>query len=389
MNPRILLLGGGIEFQRSECKFSSLETLIEQEEKYIEILVEKISSLKPDVLIVGKSISGKAQELLFNQNMVALQNVKARQLERISRMLDATILPTTDHIFQQKSDECIGSCQKFSIKSIQNDPERIKRSENYAGILGDRAYKGSSYIFLGGCPPILGCSVILRGECRAILSQIKRILKFCVIVAYHLKLEVAYYNDRYAIIPGDLYGEKDNCDTVEWSDTDFFHERTREFMLRSRKSIEERCLLSTSLDVDICLPYINPIHGIRLADTRECPKQSSLATEYQRISCTAIIMGDRTQKSKAELISMNFYGEADTALGRFLVDRCFRLKYKERVNLVGNTLAFVHRAGRIDFEISLKEGEHSNEVLSEGERSIVDPIKLPIYTSSYCSMCDN
>jgi ABC-type Fe3+-hydroxamate transport system substrate-binding protein len=30
-----------------------MDTLIEQEDKYIEILVEKIMSLKPDIILVG------------------------------------------------------------------------------------------------------------------------------------------------------------------------------------------------------------------------------------------------------------------------------------------------------------------------------------------------
>jgi hypothetical protein len=46
-NPKIMLLAGGIEFQRAEIKLSSMDTLIEQEDKYMEILVEKIMSLKP------------------------------------------------------------------------------------------------------------------------------------------------------------------------------------------------------------------------------------------------------------------------------------------------------------------------------------------------------
>lgn len=46
-NPRMLLLAGGIEFQRTDTKLSSMDTLIEQEDKYMEILVEKIMSLRP------------------------------------------------------------------------------------------------------------------------------------------------------------------------------------------------------------------------------------------------------------------------------------------------------------------------------------------------------
>jgi hypothetical protein len=45
-NPRILLLSGGIEFQR-DARLASIDTLIEQVNRYLEILVDKIMSLKP------------------------------------------------------------------------------------------------------------------------------------------------------------------------------------------------------------------------------------------------------------------------------------------------------------------------------------------------------
>jgi 1-phosphatidylinositol-3-phosphate 5-kinase len=46
-NPRILILGGGLEFQRGSSKLSSLDVLIEQEDKYTELLIEKLMMLKP------------------------------------------------------------------------------------------------------------------------------------------------------------------------------------------------------------------------------------------------------------------------------------------------------------------------------------------------------
>ncbi|RYH31546.1 hypothetical protein EON65_02420 [archaeon] len=47
INPRILLLASGIEFQRTDMKLSSMDTLIEQEDKFMEILVQKLMALKP------------------------------------------------------------------------------------------------------------------------------------------------------------------------------------------------------------------------------------------------------------------------------------------------------------------------------------------------------
>ena len=389
LNPRVLLLGGGIEFQRSDWKFSSLETLIEQEEKYLEILVEKISSLRPDVLIVGKSISGKARELLRHQNIVALQNFKESQLERISRLLDAIVLPTTDHVIQQNGDDCIGSSQKFSVKIINNDSERVEKNVQIEGILKDRICKGSCYIYLDGCPPKQGCSIILRGECRGVLHQIKRILKFSIIVAYHLRLEVAYYNDRYAMIPISSVGEDKDMYNEEWIKTNVISNLTWEPNLDALNSIQDRKLLSTSLSVDICSPCINPIRGILVAYAKEHPLRSPLAIDYHRISYASIITEENTQKNKSELACVDFYGKTDTTLGRFLIDRCFRQKFKEKENFVRSNLTFVHRTGRLDFDISFKEGEDSNAATIEGDHLFFDPLKLPIYTSSYCKVCEN
>ena len=50
------LLSGGIEFTRT-ARIASLDTLLEQEDKYIEILVGKILKLEPDILMVGKGVS--------------------------------------------------------------------------------------------------------------------------------------------------------------------------------------------------------------------------------------------------------------------------------------------------------------------------------------------
>lgn len=247
----------------------------------------------------------------------------------------------------------------------------------------------------------MGCSIILRGAKRDILFEIKKILKFSIVVAYHLRLEVAYYNDRYAIIltPSVEEGEgqqsyemtDENSDDDEWYSDAYLADvergslgttdtkmrllggeegleeggkvgkggregkGRREDLVLYRKLQRDRMLLSTSLDVDICLPYATPIIGVELAHPTGYPSPTAIAMEFQGISCASIIVGDNSQKSKTEIRSMSFYGDADTTVGKFLVDRCFRLKNKDKENLVGNTLTFSHRTGRLEIEITLKE----------------------------------
>ena len=100
-NPKILILGGGIEFHRNDNKLSNMDTLIDQEEKYISILVEKIMTLRPDLIIVGKAVSRQAQELLCEHNVAVVQHVKADLLEQIGRITGAIVLPSSDHMIHQ------------------------------------------------------------------------------------------------------------------------------------------------------------------------------------------------------------------------------------------------------------------------------------------------
>lgn len=197
-NPRILLLGGGIDFQREDARLSSLETLIEQEDRYTEILVEKILTLKPNVILVGKSVARRAQEILCENNVVVMQSVKATLLERIARMTGAIMLPSTDHMIQQYGEECLGSCESFHLRKIVDcewdEFMPKKRSTPLRRITKDQ--QGVTYAYLEGCPPELGGTIILRGAGRKILSEVKRIISFSIMLAYHLRLEVSYYTDR-------------------------------------------------------------------------------------------------------------------------------------------------------------------------------------------------
>jgi len=92
VNPRIMLIADGIEFQRTDMKLSSMDTLIEQEDKHMEIAVSKIMSLHPNVILVGKSIGRKAQELLCEHDVVVMQNVKMSILEKVGYVWMVIIL---------------------------------------------------------------------------------------------------------------------------------------------------------------------------------------------------------------------------------------------------------------------------------------------------------
>ncbi len=70
-----------------------------QEERHTEILIGKIVAAQPDVILVGKSISRYAQELLLKNGIVVMQHIKPQLLQKIARLVRARVLSSVvrDH----------------------------------------------------------------------------------------------------------------------------------------------------------------------------------------------------------------------------------------------------------------------------------------------------
>ena len=271
IQPKILLFAGGIEyhFQRQNSslfstsidgnsstyissnnqvngmniKFSSIDMLLEQETKYIELLIDKFMSLKPDIIIVAKSVSRQAQEIITERysNIILLQNVKVQVLDQLSRCTGAVIIlpQALDHMIQQYGRNCLGVCESFYLDMIHDDPEKQSYMKDmdihlhpYANMSSNNNNntepqhitttannnnnnnnnnssfnspynkaictlhtRASTYAYFTGCPPDRGCTIILRGASRVILEEIKNIFQFALAIAYHLRLEGGYYID--------------------------------------------------------------------------------------------------------------------------------------------------------------------------------------------------
>jgi hypothetical protein len=225
-NAKIMLLSGGIEFTRTGRV--SLDALLEQEERYCEILVTKIFKRKPNVLLVGRSVSRKAQELLLRANIALIQYVKPSLMTRIARQTGATILSSIDHV--TNGTNILGQCRRFRLVAFrdndtwvdcsdgstaadvqqdlgatsdkkcvatllsQNLPNHERQAVLAARKLGEDVLDGNdavrsglskrgvvkTYVMIEGCPKELGCTVILRGSTRNALKQVKKVLRFMI-----------------------------------------------------------------------------------------------------------------------------------------------------------------------------------------------------------------
>jgi 1-phosphatidylinositol-3-phosphate 5-kinase len=101
-----------------------LEVLFEQESKYMEILVSRILKIRPNILLVGKSVIRKAQELLIKAGIILIQHVKVSLLSRIARQMGASILPSMEHILMNHhafGENVLGRCRRFRLVTYRDN----------------------------------------------------------------------------------------------------------------------------------------------------------------------------------------------------------------------------------------------------------------------------
>ena len=438
-NAKIMLLSGGIEYTRTENRIASLDTLLEQEERYMEILVTKIFKLKPDVLLVGRSVSRKAQELLLRANIVLIQYVKTTLMNRIARQTGATVLSSTDHVMNQFGSTILGHCRRFRLvafrdndvwvdyddpskaldqssssepnpSSSSNDkkqketppeqkcvPKLLSRNlpnhERQAALAARKLGQGvldgmdavkfglakrgvvKTYVMIEGCPKELGCTVVLRGASRQALKLVKRVLRFLINAAYNMKLETSYILERCARLPSSYEAPLTPC-------------------------------CSSSLCVNFGHPpnnrKVRPWNGGRNDPAQRSISGKITPLDHQAILITSVWMTDKTQCCPAEVKGICYYSMQDVSLGQFLRDSCFNLSLKCqnpscKKSVIDHSLSFIHNDGLINITVermdnpipksNLKSQQNEADQSAGPKQENEKDIDGPIATWTYCTHC--
>ncbi|XP_068663153.1 putative 1-phosphatidylinositol-3-phosphate 5-kinase FAB1C isoform X2 [Aristolochia californica] len=187
-NPKLLLLGGALEYQRVPNQLSSMDTLLQQEIDHLKMTVAKIEAHRPNVLLVEKSVSSYAQEYLLAKEISLVLNVKRPLLERIARCTGAQIIPSIDNLASAR----LGHCEVFHV-------EKVAEEISAANQPNKRSTK--TLMFFEGCPRRLGYTVLLRGKSLEKLKKVKHVVQYAVFAAYHLSLETSFLADEGASLP--------------------------------------------------------------------------------------------------------------------------------------------------------------------------------------------
>ncbi|KAM6934766.1 1-phosphatidylinositol 3-phosphate 5-kinase isoform 3-T3 [Xenentodon cancila] len=181
-NPKILLLKCSIEYlYREETKFTCIDPIVLQEREFLKNYVQRIVDVRPNLVLVEKTVSRIAQDMLLEHGITLVINVKPQVLDRVSRMTQGDLVISMDQLLTKPR---LGTCHKFFMQ-----PFTLANNE------------AKTLMFFEGCPPHLGCSIKLRGASEYELARVKEIIMLMVCVAYHSQLEISFLMDEFAMPP--------------------------------------------------------------------------------------------------------------------------------------------------------------------------------------------
>ncbi|XP_061092625.1 1-phosphatidylinositol 3-phosphate 5-kinase isoform X1 [Conger conger] len=181
-NPKILLLKCSIEYlYREETKFTCIDPIVLQEREFLKNYVQRIADVRPNLVLVEKTVSRMAQDMLLEHGITLVINVKPQVLDRVSRMTQGDLVMSMDQLLTKPR---LGTCHKFCLHSFQLANNKAK-----------------TLMFFEGCPAHLGCTVKLRGALEYELARVKEIIVLMICVAYHSQLEISFLMDEFAMPP--------------------------------------------------------------------------------------------------------------------------------------------------------------------------------------------
>jgi 1-phosphatidylinositol-3-phosphate 5-kinase len=132
--------------------------VLKQEREHLKMAVAKIEAHKPDLLLVEKSVSRMAQDMLLYKNISLVLNIKRPHLERIALCTNAIIAPSADLL----APEQIGTCDLFHV-------DKFTEVHEYSDQTTKIPMK--NMMFFEGCPRPETCTVSPNWEKSCLIEM--------------------------------------------------------------------------------------------------------------------------------------------------------------------------------------------------------------------------
>uniref|UniRef100_A0A915E6H5 Uncharacterized protein n=1 Tax=Ditylenchus dipsaci TaxID=166011 RepID=A0A915E6H5_9BILA len=167
-----MLLTGCISYERVVEKLSSLEPIMLQEQEYLKIQVDRITSRKVSLLLVENSVASTASEMLLKEGIALATNIKHKVMERVALATNSDIITSLDTQFLQPR---IGFVPDFSQRQFTKVDGSDKK-----------------ILVLDNCLGNFGATILLYGSSSKELISAKRVLKFLLLSRYSSELEMSF-----------------------------------------------------------------------------------------------------------------------------------------------------------------------------------------------------
>ncbi|XP_030387596.1 putative 1-phosphatidylinositol 3-phosphate 5-kinase [Scaptodrosophila lebanonensis] len=214
-NPRILLLQCPIVYERIEGKFVGLDTVLLQEEEYLQNVCARIMSFQPNVVLVHKNVARVAQDMLRSAGVTLVLDVKLSVMERLSRTLQCDIVNSIESSITLPK---LGYCNDFYIRSYNDGHGSVKTLMFFEKLSSSRGY-----------------TCLLRGAHDSELRRVKKVASALLFARYNWRLEMSFLLDEFAQPLAPKPSIFDSKDTSPKSEKEPTADEPLESVLRSAK----------------------------------------------------------------------------------------------------------------------------------------------------------
>ena len=163
-NAKILLIQSAIEIEKTEFDAKlqitspeQIQQFLDEEEKMLRTMVDKIINSKANVLICQKGIDDMAQHFLSKAGIMCVRRVKKSDLEKLSKATGGTIFNDLNDITEEKL--------------------------GFAGLAEERKIMKDSWIFIEECKDPKAVVILIRGGTELIVDEAERAIHdaLCVV----------------------------------------------------------------------------------------------------------------------------------------------------------------------------------------------------------------
>jgi thermosome len=163
-DAKILLLQSAVEIEKTEfdtklqiTRPEQIQEFLDEEEKMLRTMVEKIEKSGANVLVCQKGIDDLAQHFLTKAGIMAIRRVKKSDIEKLAKATGGMIYTNLDDVTEDKL--------------------------GWAGIVEERKIMNDSWIFIEECKDPKSVVILIRGGTELVIDEVDRAIHdaLCVV----------------------------------------------------------------------------------------------------------------------------------------------------------------------------------------------------------------